>query len=325
MARNADNGLLKYEAAQDAHAMAALTDSGDHTVFESGDEMWSRREGYEPDVKPDGLATGGVISVGTGDDNAACSALTAYIGGVLKSVAADTSLALTRGADTDVCCINSVVTDGSAISVVAGTDGAEFSETRGAAGGPPLIPVGSVEIGQVRLSSVTAAPVESSEIKQVPGTHTERYDYPIYVIDYEAGTVTMASALPLIHTGALPKHVNASYYEPVFGEIQEAGDFVPPETGYSQASKQIYGGTIGSSSTSLSQGTFNAYLEDGVSDALIAQKGKFLWFQFYPSRYSANYVRCQGTLGIKRTFPAGDSITAACTITAIKEAGEVKA
>ncbi len=324
MARNADKGLLQYEAAQTAHAMAALTDSGDQTIFTSGDEMWSQASGYEPNVKPNGLATGGVLTPKAGtNDGVQCSALTAYIGGALKSVAANTSLSASRGVDTDICRITSIVTDGSSISAVAGADGTAFSETRGANGGPPLIPVGSIEIGQIRLTSVTAAVVDAAEIKQVVGTHQERYDYPVHEIDHEAGTVTFASALPSIHTGALPRGVYAEYYEPVFGEIAECGDFIPPETSYSQSSKQIYGGTIGSSSASLSQGSFNAYCDDGVADPLIAQKGKNLWFKFFPNRYSANYIRCQGILGIKRTFPAGDTITAACTISATKEAGEV--
>ena len=67
--------------------------------------------------------------------------------------------------------------------LVAGTeaDGA-FSETRAAAGGPPLIPVTSVEIGQVRLTAASdaAALITSDEIFQNVGDHTERYDYPVW-------------------------------------------------------------------------------------------------------------------------------------------------
>ncbi|MFP5259298.1 MAG: hypothetical protein ACLGQH_09765 [Acidobacteriota bacterium] len=325
MARNADNAILYMEAGQVAHAMAALTDSGDHTIFESGVEMWSKKAGYEPTIRPNGLVTGGVLSAKTGTNNAVqCAALTAYIGGVLKSVAANTSLSCPR-ATTNPFRIHSIVTDGSAISVVSGTEGSAFTDVRGAAGGPPLIAVNSIEIGQVRYSSLTAADVAATEIFQVIGTHQERYDYPTFQINYEDGTVICDSAVPTIHTGTLAKGIFAEFYEPVFSQIPEVSDFVPPETSHSVASKQIYGKTLGSASASLGQGSFTAYLEDGIGDPLIASKDQDLWFKFKPNRLASNYLRCLGKLGIKRTYPAGDNITAACTITATDAASEVTA
>lgn len=323
MARSADNAILYYEAGQTAHAMAALTDSGDHTTFGSGVDMWSKKDGYTPDVKPNGLATGGILTVNTGTNNSVkCSALTVYIGGVLKSVAANNALTCARGT-TNGFRIHSITTDGSAITVTSGTESTAFSATRGAAGGPPLIPVGSIEIGQVRLSSTTAAEVTADEIKQVIGDHQERYDYPTFQIDYANGDVVFDAALPLIHVGTLPKAVNASFYEPTFSQVPEVSDFVPPETSHSVSSKQIYGKTLGSSSSSLGQGSFTAYLEDGVTDNILALKNDTLWFKFKPNRLSTAHLRCQGKLGIKRTFPAGDNITANCTITATDEATEV--
>jgi hypothetical protein len=325
MARNADNAILYYEAGQTAHAMAALTDSGDQATFTSGIEMWSKKDGYAPDVKPNGLATGGGITPKTGTNNVVqCAALTAYIGGVLKAVAANAALTCPRGT-TNGYRIHSIVTDGSTISVVSGTESTTFSATRAAAGGPPLIPVGSVEIGQVRYSSLTAADVTADEIKQIIGDHQERYDSPTFQIDYGSGEVRFDAPVPAIHTGALPKGVYASFYEPAFSQIPEVSDFVPPETSHSVSSKQIYGKTLGSSSSSLGQGTFTAYLEDGITDPLISLKNETLWFKFKANRLSAAYIRCLGKLGIKRTFPAGDNITAACTITATDEATEATA
>lgn len=325
MARNADNAILYYEAGQTAHAMAALTDSGDQTTFESGVDMWSKKDGYSPEVKPNGLATGGIVTVKSGTNNAvACSALTAYIGGVLKSVAANASLTCARGT-TNGYRIHSITTDGSTIAVTSGTESTAFSATRGAAGGPPLIPVGSIEIGQVRLSSTTAAEVSDDEIKQVIGDHQERYDYPTFQVGYGNGEVIFDAALPAIHTGTLPKGVFASFYEPTFSQVPEVSDFVPPETSHSVSSKQIYGKTLGSSSSSLGQGSFTAYLEDGVTDNILGLKNETLWFEFKPNRLNPAKIRCLGKLGIKRTFPAGDNITASCTITATDEAVEVTA
>ena len=325
MPRNADNAILYMEAGQTAHAMAALTDSGDHQIFSSGVDMWSKAAGYEPDVKPNGLATGGVITVNSGTNNSVkCAALTAYIAGVLKSVAANNALACPRGT-TNPFRIHSIVTDGSTISVTSGTEGTAFSETRGAAGGPPLIAVGSIEIGQVRLSSLTAAEVAASEIKQVVGTHQERYDYPPHSINYADGQVEFTAALPAIHTGPTAKGVYAQFYEPEFSEVTNASDVVLPEESHSSSSKQVYGGTIGSSSTSLGQGSFTVYLEDGISDSIIAAKNDERWFKLLPNRYQTNHMRCLAKLGIKRTWPAGDTINAACTLTATEAATEVVA
>src|SRR5574337_973030 len=322
---NAANAKLQYEGGQTVVAMSALTDSGDHTKFTSTVSLWSRRTGYAPVVRPNGLLTGGAV---TPDDAATnnkvdVAALTCNLAGVVTSVAAG-ELTATRPA-TAVSKINSVTVNSSgALAMVAGTDGSTtaFSETRGAAGGPPYIPTGSIEIAQVRFTSNTAAAVASSEIYSVVGLHTERADFPLYDVNYGSGSVSFLSALSLIHTGDVAKAVYASYASPIFADVALASDFVPPETTYTVNSTPIYGTTLGSSSSTLNQGTFTAYLSNGVTDALVSLKGENLWFKFFPDRYATPYVLTQGILGISRTFPAGDNIQAACTISAESAAAE---
>lgn len=321
----AENALLKYEAGQTSTAMSALTDSGDHKQFTSGASLFSRRSGYEPVVRPDGLATGGLVVPGASGSNDVVdvAALTCYLAGVKTSVSAAVDQSVTRGSAQDNLINSITVTSAGAIAVIAGTEGATMVETRGSAGGPPHIPVGDIEIAQVRLTSQTAASVTSAEIFAVPGVHVERYDYPVFEIDYEAGEVNFAQSLALSHTGDLPKGVYASYAAPVFADVPEVSDVVLPETSHSVSSTQIYGKTKGSSSSSLGQGSFTAYLNDGVNDALVGLKNEALWFEFYPDRFSASKARFQGKLGISRSFPAGDSITAACTVSADSQATEV--
>jgi len=414
----AENGILYYEAGQSLVSMAALTDSGDHTTFESTDNFWSNRDGYEPDVRPNGIITGGVISPATSgtSDYVDVAALTCYLAGVETDVAADTDVDCDRpdatyfilsfasaaytncvagdigktvvggvtgdsgtlvaynnttrqwlideDAETDdfddddegititdgtgagtlnavgarpTHQINSVtVNSGGTIAVVQGTEGTSFSTTRGEIGGPPWIPTTSIEIGQVRYTSATAAAVDDDEIFQVIGTHQERYDYPTWdenriqvadqVLDY-AG-VTFVDDLPLIHsddsgTTTATKKVYAEYYEPVWAEIQNAENFVPPEDSYSVSSRQVYGGTVGASSASLGQGSFTFYANDGVTDNLIKLKGELLWFKFYPNRLKDPYVAAQGKLGVSRTYPAGDNIACACTISAEEASSDI--
>lgn len=320
----AENAKLDYEAGQTATSMSALTDSGDHTTYTSAATRWSRRTGYAPVVRPNGLLTGGAVSEHASANTVTTAALTCNLAGVVTSVAAGTG-SITRAA-TNVSKVNSITVNSSgAIAVVVGTDGATtaFSETRAAAGGPPLIPVGSIEIAQVRTTSSSSAVVAAAEIFSVVGTHVERADFPLYDIGYADGGVTFLDDLPLIHTGPVAKAVYASYAAPIFAEVALASDFVPPETSHSVTSKQIYGTTLGSTASTLGQGSFTAYLDSGVSDALVTLKNETLWFRFYPDRYQSPYLLCQGKLGVARTFPAGDNIQAACTISASSAAVEV--
>jgi hypothetical protein len=320
----AESAKLQYEAGQSSTAMTLLTNSGDETTFTSAASLWSRRSGYAPVVRPNGLLTGGVVTPHASDnDKVNVAALTLNLNGVVTTVNAGTAT-ITRGASSDTHNITSITINSSgSIAAVSGTDGTSFSETRGANGGPPLIAVDSVEIGQVRTTSVSAGLVTAAEIFQVVGTHQERADFPLFNVNYGSGSVTFLSVLPEIHTGPVPKRVYASYAAPIFSDVQLASDFVPPETTHAVTSTQVYGTTLGSSTSTLNQGTFTAYLANGVSDALVTLKNQELWFRFYPDRYASSYILSQGKLGIARTFPAGDNIAAACTISASAAATEV--
>jgi len=314
--KTAENAKLQYEAGQTLVAMATMTDSGDHAIFSGASSPWSNKTGFVPKVIPNGVITGGGITPSVGNDSVEVAALTCYLAGVLTSVGASAK-AIVRGAVGDKFSISSITVDSTgALVVIDGTDGDAFSETRAAIGGPPLIPVGSIEIGQVRTSNDVAAVILASEIFQVAGQHVERYDYPVWDENFADGKVTFASVLPLIHTGTLPKRVYAEFYTPIFADVSLASDFAPPEKSFSSSSSQIYGGTISKTAESLGQGKFTAYLADGITDPLMAQNGQILWFKFLPDRYKTPYMLVQGKLGIARTFPSADSISAACTISA---------
>lgn len=320
----AENAKLQYEAGQNATAMSALTNSGDETTFTSGASLWSGKSGYAPVVRPNGLLTGGAVTVHADNDKVTVAALTCNLQGVVTSVAAGTGT-ITRPASDKAKVCSITINSSGAIAVVAGTDGAgtTFSETRAATGGPPLIPVDSIEIAQVRVTTSAAGAVAASEIYQVVGLHTERADFPLWDVNYGSGSVTFLGALPEIHTGVVPKKVYASYASPIFADVALASDFIPPENTHSVSSTQVYGTTLGATASTLGQGSFTAYLTNGVSDALVQLKDQTLWFKFFPDRYASPYLLCQGKLGVSRTFPAGDSIQAACTISASAPAVEV--
>ena len=230
----AENAKLQYEAGQNSVAMVALTDSGDNTTFESAASLWSGRAGYAPVVRPNGVLTGGAITPHATDDTVTVAALTLNLQGVVTSVSAGTAVA-SRGATTDTHRITSITINSSAaITAVPGTDHTAFSDVRGDPGGPPLIPVDSVEIGQVRLTAIAADVVMSSEIFQVVGLHQERADFPLYDINYGTGSVTFLAALATDeHTRAVPKKVYASYASPIFaaGPRRTRASFRRPSKG----------------------------------------------------------------------------------------------
>ena len=328
----AENAILEYEAGQNLVSMVALSDSGDQKIFNSADALWSNRAGYAPEVKPDGLATGGKVipAVSGTNDLIDVAALTCYLAGVktLVSVAADETI--TRGADANVAKKSSVtVTSAGAIAIVAGSAHTVLSDDRGELGGPPLIPVGDIEIAQVHLTTIAAAKITADEIKSVIGTHVERYDFPIWSVDrirvsdniVGLAGVNFASALPSSHVGTIPKAVYAEYSTPTLTELPRAVDFVRPANSYSVSSVQVYGGTVGTASKSLGQGSFTSHLADGISDNILKLEGENLWFKFKPDRLLAPYVMCQGKLGVVETYPVDNSISAAFTISA-EEAGE---
>lgn len=315
-----ENSLLQYESGVTPFAMSALTDSGDHKTFSSQADLFSESAGHAPDVRPNGVITGGAVSVAASAvDNAVdVAALSCYLAGVKTAVSAGTDKTITRPA-TNVSKVNSITVNSSgALAVVAGTDGSTsaFSETRGAAGGPPFIPVGSIELAQVRVVTSAAAAITADQLFQVVGTHHERYDYPSFDINNATGTVVFDDALPLSHTGSLPKGVYASYAEPNFIKQNFANDFVPAETSHSVSSTQVYGGTVGSSSSSLGQGSFTAILKDGVTDPILSAANDIRWVRYYQDENKAPHILTQGKLGVSRTFGAADNPKVSVTISA---------
>lgn len=316
---------IRYEAGQTLYDFAELTNSGDDTTFSASFAPVSKVSGFEPIFGGYGLLTGAGITPGSSNDEVDVAALTVFAPGMtgansagVVAVSAATGVAITRAVSTDTHMINSITVDSTGTVVaVTGTDGTSFSETRGAAGGPPLIPVGSVELGQVRTTSFTSAIVLSSEIFQVPGTHQETSEYGAPSLNYATGEVVFADALPSIHTGSVTKKVYLKGYAPIFATLPSAYDWVPADNTYSQSSVDTYDGPKGAASASLGSASFTAIISDGITENFITQaKDKEIWVEFRPDR-DQSYPRqlTQGFLGVSRSYPASGNKTASCTVT----------
>jgi len=327
-----ENAIIYLETAQNGVAAVALTDSGDHMEFQSADEIWSQDAEKAPVVLPNGLLTGGlVIPAASGnDDEVDISALTVALAGVETTVAASAGESVTRAVAAATHNINALtLTSAGAIAILPGADGVAFSTVRGAAGGPPWIPTGSVEVAHIMLSSNVAAPVTAAEIKQVQNVSLERSGFPVWNVEpiraenraMGLAGVTFLSALPQIHSddaGATTsgKKVFATYSTPIFAEVPDAYDWVPAEVTHSTSSKQVYGRVRGSRSSSLSAATFGVIMGDGISDAMLDAKDKIRWVKYRPNRYASPTQYTNGSIGISRSNPADGNTTATVTVAA---------
>jgi hypothetical protein len=319
---------------------AAMTDSGDHQIFGGSGALWSGKDGYEPDVRPNGIVSGlRLLSTHASNDTVTIAAFSAYSAGIEYSVSA-TSLALTRPSVSNYKICSVIMDDTGTIDEVEGTEGSSFSATRGATGGPPLIPVDAVEIGQVRFDSQSAAVIASDEIYQDMGTHAEYADYPMPEVfnignGVNASTVTEKTAhikfnevLPLVHTGSVPKAVYIKYYAPTFTTLARTSDFKAAELGVTKSSESVYegsgvSGAIGSmKADSVGDVTVTVFANDGVTDAILREKGEVMTIKFFPNANKAPYLLSQGMVGVSRDFPSGEQNKINLTVYCGKESVE---
>jgi hypothetical protein len=332
----AKNSKILIELGQTLTDFTLMSDAGDAQIFFlSGVDILSKKSGFEPEILPNGISSGrNLLSVGTTNDTCRVAAFTAYSLGAEQSPSA-TSVTSVRASTGGYAKIISVTmgTDGS-IDKVAGTEGATFSETRNAAGGPPYIPVDDVEIGQIRITGSTPAALTADDLHQVEGTSTEKFNYPQWTVNTigdgeQAETVKqknayikMDAALPGAHTGGAPKRIYTKYYEPVFSELTRTLDFAAAEESHTVTSQEYYRGTIGSVSATLGQGAFTALLNDGMTDALVGEKNQIITIKYFPDENKNPFALTQGKIGLERSFPFDNQIQADVTISAETQTAE---
>jgi hypothetical protein len=313
-----ESAKIEYESGVVPYLMGAITDSGDRTLFTTSADLFSETQGNSPDVRPDGVLTGGDVTIAVSGANNAVDvgALTCYLAGALVVVTAELDEAITRPA-TNVAKVNSITVNSSgAVAVIAGTDSlsAAFTETRGAAGGPPFIPVGSIELAQVRVVTSANAALTPAQIFKVVGTHREMATFPAFTVDNFTGSVTFEAPIAASHTGNLAKGVFASYAEPIFTEQKFGNDWVPAETAHSVSSTNTYSGPRGSTSSTLNQASFTAILNDGITDGILSMKNQNIMVRFYQNKFRTPFMLTQGLLGISRTFNVDNDPAVTCTI-----------
>jgi len=315
-------GKIQIELGRNLTDFVPMADSGDHLTFNHG-TLYSGKSGYEPVIRANGITEGSkLLSPHASDDTVAIIAHKAQSKGVIHSMAAG-SQTVTRPTTENFKISSIIMTDEGNYSEVEGAEGTEFSETRGANGGPPLLPVDAVELGQVRMSSQASAVITQEEIYQDMGQHAEYAEYPVPEAfhlgkgSYAAvaaeinAHVKFNQALPLSHADTKPKGVYVKYYTPSLTTLLKVHDFSAAELGVTKSSETMYegsgvSGAIGSmKADSVGDVSFTVYAKDGVTDAIIREKGEVVTVKWFPDANKAPYLLSQGMLGVVRDFPSG--------------------
>ena len=292
-------------------------DSGDQQKFTYSGivKLFSMLKGQAPVVRPDGARSGlKVIPAISGtNDLVDVAAGAAFVGGVDLAISASTDLAITRASAGDTFQIHSILIDNAgAITVLAGVQGTAFSTTRGANGGPPYVTVDKIEIAQVKLDSLTGAPVKASEIDE---NVRQRYDIPSFKLVPEEVTVEMLSALDKRHTGDTTKGIWVKHYEPVWNDIPEVSNWKPVDFTAESQKNLTYDGVSTFVRKGIGDGSFDVNLKGEAGEIMAQVIGGMRWLRFYPDKFKTDHHIVLGFLTYDRDHPPDDMMKASVTVT----------
>lgn len=286
----------------------------------------SDHENRQPVVRLDGVISGLNLSPGSGYNEVDFSAGSVYIKGAQVDVTAGTVIELTRPTSSgQIKTFAICVDENGTVAATAGTAGAP-STTRGAAGGPPYLPLDQVLIGYVNMSyyggsESGAAVVTAAEIDNET---KERATIPSYQVKYHDGkgssatnygVIEFATALPLIHnTGASRRNVYASYYSPTFEQIQEAKDFSFSQDVNTYKSKAYLDESEETAlGTEMWSGSGTVYWSK-VDDLLSVVINSKRWVKIYPDINETGYVCGRCIVKANKSLPLEDTMSASVTL-----------
>lgn len=303
---------------------ALSVNSSNGALFESVNSYWSEAGVNTISIDPDGVITGLVISAGASNDTVAITSGNVSLAGIQTVVSANAAFSITRPS-TDTHKVSAItVNSAGALTEVEGTEGTSFSETRGSAGAPPYIPVGSILLGYVYMDSQTAAVFTSSEIKQL-GVNRELASSPTYSYDISTGSVTFDGVVNPIHTGDLPKGVYASY-APIsvpssFTLLQFTDSFKGTEDVYSSTITTYHNNKkLANVTSSPTTCTFNATFERdyGIGSFLEAARGDKRWLYVKPDKYRTAYILVPaGVVSIEKAEITAEESTVSATVSVL--------
>jgi hypothetical protein len=328
--------LIEVEVGTNYYPMAALSTVSSPASevgkkFETSAEFLSAQEDLEPVVRLDGVVSGLTLSPGSGYNEVDYSDGSVYIKGNTVNVTAGTITDLLRPTVAGQVRVTALTVDeNGTVNKTAASAGAS-STVRGAAGGPPFLPVDEVLIGYITMSYYGGSASGASTIaaSEINDETRERATIPSYEIMYHdgsgsnptnVGAIRFATALPLIHaaTAAGPgtnrRNVYCSYYAAEFEQVPDARDFSFDEDVATVRSRAYMDA---SEETSISipswSGTGSVYF-DRVSDLMTLIKNSKRWIKYFPDQDNTDYWAGRAVMKVSRNLPVDDNLMATLTI-----------
>lgn len=326
------NASVQVELGSVSYPMSALTSVSSPAAdvdkkFITQAEYLSDLAALQPNVRLDGVLSGLSITPGSGFNEVDIAAGEINIKGQVVEVSAGTVSSITRPTTSGQILVSAITVDvDGAFTLTPNTEGA-VSTVRGAAGGPPFLPVDEILIGYVaatyydgsasgeKVLTVGEIDSYSKEYAAIPSAKILYYDE-----DQKVGCVELANVLPEIHAataagpGTAVRNVYASYYEPQFEEVPDALDFSFDEDistykskAYKDASEET---AVGTPSWS---GSFSAYWTD-VEDILNLIKGSKRWIKHFPDSDLAPHWSGRAVLKVGRQTPVDNNMMATITL-----------
>lgn len=333
--KSGKDGMVEVELGASYYPMQALTSvtspaSDVNKKFTTGQTYISPIEDYEPDVKLDGVVSGLILTASITVDAVDFSAGIVNIKGVEVTVAASTLSSIGRPTIDGNVIQNAVVVDeNGTVTAVAGIEGTT-SNTRGAAGGPPFLPLDQVLLGYVILGYVAATGGVIITAAEIDAASKERSDIPGYKILYHdgqdernpngsnEGCIDFTSVLDQIHntlddptgaTGAAAdRNVYCSWRTPVFEEIPDCMDVTKGET-LATINTLAYGDTYEEKAVSTPSWSASfSYYWSKVNDIIDVVKNTKRFFKLYPDRDNAQHWLGVCTITANHNVPVSDAL-----------------
>jgi hypothetical protein len=284
-------------------------------------------------VRLDGQISGFTITPGSGYNEVDVSTGSGYLKGVEITVNATTITDIQRptlSATNVLWTALSVDTNGT-INKTVGTEGGS-SSTRGAAGGPPYIPIDEFLIGYVTATYYTGSSsgAKAIVVAEINSGTKEYASIPNSKVVYhdgsgtdsqDVGVILFASQLDEIHsddggTNVSTRNVYAQYHDVLWEEAPDAYDFnlaTPVATVVSQSyDDDAEQKSVGVESWSASG---NGYTDHSPNDFWNLLNAKKRWYREFPDKNKTGFYAGLAVVSVtSRNFPVNEVYNAAITI-----------
>jgi len=323
MANNENMGL-RVEINRTKVAIALLTQSASSTEYTTGIKYWSDEGAFKPVVRPNGVLSGFSMTPSGTADTVNIAAGEANLNGVQLTKVSGTLL-ITRPTVSNFK-ISSVTLDAAGAFVeVQGAEDTAFSIVRAALGGPPLIPVDSVELGQVLMDAQGAAVFVAAELKQIINDSQEVATFPNFTIDFENGRILVPLGFKQIHTGVIARAVWAEYHTAGFLDMERVSSVQLPNTSRSVSSDATNTGPVGNVTSSVNAGSATIIGTNGVIEPAVLINDQKVWVIFNPDKNQSPHSDVQCFWNAVPSFDAAANLSIAVTMTAENAASNLGA